>query len=288
MNAPITTQRASGFETSTSTSKRKESDAEFCPLPLHAIEDKRLTLLELRVLGVISYHDRLSIPRGKGQGAWVSQDKIAKRLGAHFTSVSSAIAKLAKLGYLTGERHPLNKRLRVYRVIYHTKSGATLSGEGKDDGSALSDAGQYTPQILSSSFEIGELNQANGGVEYISQSDGRYSAKAEEDIPLSGASCISATLLGLDFKANGRDTPESGLRNKLSLTPHLSDRFLNLPLSAQLVRFDEAFGAIGRDADLMESHERSVWAAWLFAAADENSGEQVGYQALRLLEEFEM
>jgi len=191
--------------------RSKESEAAFCPFPLHAIEDQRLTLLELRVLGVISYHDRLSIPRGKGQGAWVAQQKIAEKIGAHFTSVSSAIANLAKLGYLTGERHPLNRRLRVYRVIYRNKGGEILSAQGKDRHAALSDAGKLAPETLSPDSENAANNQKDANVEYISQSDVRYSAEAEEDIPLRGAPTISARRLGVNLGANRRDAPKGGL-----------------------------------------------------------------------------
>lgn len=90
----------------------------FAPLPARAIGDLRLTGLHLRVLAAVALHDRLSNSRGKGQGCWAGNRKLADTCGCNYTNLSTALTDLGQYGYLAREAHPLNKRLRIFRVHY--------------------------------------------------------------------------------------------------------------------------------------------------------------------------
>jgi DNA-binding MarR family transcriptional regulator len=170
----------------------------FAALPLRAIGDTRLSALELRILGCVAFHDRMSGARGKGQGAWASNETLARRVQCHYTNLSSAITKLAKLGYIQRDPHPLNKKLRVYRVIYDGEV-AGLADPLPDDkvlsgGEAVENPfpTQGEPAIVGYSTNEGagivclgsekaEQSQSQDAVEYISLSDVRYSAEAGKD-----------------------------------------------------------------------------------------------------------
>jgi len=92
--------------------------AAFAMLPYRAIGDSRLTSLDLRTLAAISWHDRGSRPRGKGAGCWAGNKKLTEEVGCDYTNLSSTVTKLGTLGYITREPHPVNRKLRVYRVVY--------------------------------------------------------------------------------------------------------------------------------------------------------------------------
>lgn len=91
---------------------------------LRLTRDQRLSALHLRVFNEISSHDRMSLLTGTGQGCWASLSTIAEAVGAHITSVSTAISELAKLGYLQITPMETDRRKRVYRVIYQEAQAA--------------------------------------------------------------------------------------------------------------------------------------------------------------------
>ena len=66
-------------------------------------------------------HDRMSTSRGTGQGCWASNATLATKCGINYTNLSTVVTDLARWGYLIRESHPLNKRLRIYRVIYEVE-----------------------------------------------------------------------------------------------------------------------------------------------------------------------
>jgi hypothetical protein len=103
----------------------------FAPLPMRAIGDHRLTALHFRVLAAIASHDRLSEHREGGQGCWASNKTLAQAVGCDYTRLSTSITALASLGYIHRRPHPLNKRLRVYWVIYDSDSPADSLPNGK-------------------------------------------------------------------------------------------------------------------------------------------------------------
>ena len=87
---------------------------------MRAIGDKRLSGTHFNALGAIAYFDRMSKARGRGAGCYASYKVIAARANVNPTNLSTAINELARWGYVTAEPHPMNKRTRVYRVVYDT------------------------------------------------------------------------------------------------------------------------------------------------------------------------
>ena len=101
--------------------QRKAKTAErtfFAPLPLRAIADPRLSALHFRVLACIAFHDRMANHRKTGGGCWASHKTLCEEIGCNYTNFSTAITQLGQFGYLTRRVHPLNKKLRIYNVIY--------------------------------------------------------------------------------------------------------------------------------------------------------------------------
>lgn len=89
----------------------------FTTLPIRACSDKRLTGTDLRVLGVIGFHDRRSIARGAGAGCFAGQRLISQRAGLDRKNVRLSIERLVTLGYLERTERQTEKRGYVLRVI---------------------------------------------------------------------------------------------------------------------------------------------------------------------------
>jgi DNA-binding MarR family transcriptional regulator len=113
--------------------KAKVGQAKFGPLPIRAIKDFRLSSLEVRLLAAIGFHDRLSLSRGAGAGCWAGNKKLADECDCRPDSLSAAITALVVRGYVTREPHPINKRLRVYRVIYDLDDRANAKPSDADN-----------------------------------------------------------------------------------------------------------------------------------------------------------
>lgn len=162
--------------------------AQFAALPVRAIGDQRLTLVEFRALACIAFHDRMSgHKRGNGQGAWASNKTMAAEIGCHFTNVSSAITRLAQLGYISREQHHFDKRKFVYRVIY----------DGPD---CLPDDKQYNDQADPDSLPTDKR--------HVPHRD-RDSLSADE--PISKVVCLnSENLVSNQHDIEGKYIPLSG------------------------------------------------------------------------------
>lgn len=87
----------------------------FAPLPIRAVCDARLSARHLRVLAAVCYHDRFG---RNGQGCWAGRKRLAAETGITSTHVSDMLSDLRRFGYVTSERHPMNQRTTVHRVIY--------------------------------------------------------------------------------------------------------------------------------------------------------------------------
>ncbi len=87
----------------------------FAPLPARVIADDALAALDIRVLACLAAHDRFG---ANGIGCYASHLRLAGLVRCHLKSLSRSLRVLADLGYIEASQHPLNKRLRVYRVIY--------------------------------------------------------------------------------------------------------------------------------------------------------------------------
>lgn len=148
----------------------------YAPLPARAIGDKRLSGLHLRVLAAIALHDRLSGARGQGQGCWASNKRLAEVASCNYSNLSTACTDLSRFGYLERSTHPLNKRLRIYRVVYddgdheaaHSLPNDKLS-KPSSDGNVCHDFGES------------EQNQSVNDVEYIPQKREHITQKREID-----------------------------------------------------------------------------------------------------------
>ncbi|MER9968134.1 helix-turn-helix domain-containing protein [Mesorhizobium sp. M0060] len=98
----------------------------YSPTPARVIGDKTLTGEDLRVLMALAAHDRLG---ANGIGCYASHPRLAALVGCHIKSLSRSLSTLATKGYITAAPHPLNGRLRVYRVVY-TEFDATYLKAG--------------------------------------------------------------------------------------------------------------------------------------------------------------
>jgi DNA-binding MarR family transcriptional regulator len=87
----------------------------FAPLPIRAISDQRLSGRHLRVLAAIAYHDRFG---RNGQGCWAGRRRLAAEAGIAGTHVSNMLSDLRSWAYIKSERHPMNRRTTIHRVIY--------------------------------------------------------------------------------------------------------------------------------------------------------------------------
>lgn len=91
----------------------------FSPIPLRALCDDRLTLLDLRVLGAIASHDRFN---ANSQACWASNERLAAILKCHPKSIARTITRLIKFGYVKdlGKRPGKRRsRARFLTVIYN-------------------------------------------------------------------------------------------------------------------------------------------------------------------------
>lgn len=95
----------------------------YAPIPARAMGDKTLTGEDLRVLMALAAHDRLG---ANGIGCYASHPRLAALVGCHIKSLSRSLATLVDKKYITASAHPLNGRLRVYRVVYTEFDGLYL------------------------------------------------------------------------------------------------------------------------------------------------------------------
>lgn len=173
--------------------------AVFAPLPTRAIGDKRLTATHFHILGAIAAHDRMSGPRDKGAGCYASNKTLADRANVNYANFSTAVNELGRWGYIEAAPHPLNKRTRVYRVIYDdlptgkvSTSDCLPTGKASDHGTPSHDhlpIGERTAEMVcppnEQALETTELPDDN-----IFRETERYYAKRESYSP-EGASLRS-------------------------------------------------------------------------------------------------
>jgi len=97
----------------------------FAPLPARAMADEALSALDLRVLAALAAHDRFG---ANGIGCYASHLRLSGLVKCHLKSLSRSLRVLAELGYIEASQHPMNKRLRVYRVVYLPSDKAVMKG----------------------------------------------------------------------------------------------------------------------------------------------------------------
>lgn len=156
----------------------------YAPLPARAIGDARLTALDIRVLAVLAAHDRLG---ANGIGCYASHPRLAALVGCHEKSLSRSLATLAGNAggqkYIEAGRHPLNGKLRVYRVIYNDFDkafiGQTIGNEpatnqrgrkGNEPATETALIGnQLAPALVTEPAGFPEGNQGVGSVNIFSE-----------------------------------------------------------------------------------------------------------------------
>lgn len=103
----------------------------FAPIPLRAMSDEELSSLDIRVLMVIAAHDRM----GKNSiGCYASHTRLAAIVRCHLKSLSRSLRTLAEKGYISGELHPLNRKTRIYKVLYTEADGLSMKPLQADIG----------------------------------------------------------------------------------------------------------------------------------------------------------
>lgn len=140
-------------------SKRPEVKPIFSAIPARAMRDERLSALDLRVLMAVAAHDRFG---ANGIGCYASHTRLAELVGCHIKSLSRSLSTLATCGYLEGSLHPLNKKTRVYRVVY-TEDDALLmkSITGRKGNSPATNSGQLGNSPATENPRIGNQSAQN-------------------------------------------------------------------------------------------------------------------------------
>ena len=140
----------------------------FAALPMRAIPDSRLTASHFRVLAAIASHDRISGPRERGAGCWASNRTLADKCSINYTNLSTAITELVQWGYITRGKHPINRKLNVYRVVYDDLPEGKGSPDDLSSGKPCApDASSAEPGIVCPQIGRAEQSQGDSGVEYI-------------------------------------------------------------------------------------------------------------------------
>ena len=142
----------------------------FAPIPLRAAGDNRLSARHLRVLAAVAFHDRF----GKnGMGCCASHRRLAEIAGCNYTRLSATLSDLNILGYITAGKHPLNRRLRVYRVEYTlADSKAMLRGSDSLPSGKQSSRPPTNPIVDISGEKTGpkvcaENQEVNGSIDKL-------------------------------------------------------------------------------------------------------------------------
>jgi hypothetical protein len=92
--------------------------ADYSALPTRILGNPAFTALDLRVLGVVAWHDRFG---RNGRGCFASNKTIGARAGCHANSAGRAVTRLLKLGAISDLNASLNRkrsRRRMLVIVY--------------------------------------------------------------------------------------------------------------------------------------------------------------------------
>lgn len=163
---------------------------QFCAIPIRAIGDSRLSAADFRVLGAIAWHDRMG---RNGSGCYASHRTLAAEAKIEYTALSRQIDRLAGYGYISETRNPMNRRLRIYRVIYNENSSmvgtpannppdeATSPPGSADLRQTVCTAARSTAPIVGNPSDQVPEKKEGSELEYIPRS-GRDSAKQGKNL----------------------------------------------------------------------------------------------------------
>lgn len=158
----------------------------YSAVPLRAAGDKTLTAEAHRVLQVIAAHDRLG---ANGIGCYAGHERIAELASCDYHSLSRTLKALVGAGYLEAGRHPLNAKLRVYKVIYTTFDAAYFQG-GKVSSTAnapVSTPANADAQIVSKPILEAERIQWDESVNIFSETVRIHPVETDEIHPVETA-----------------------------------------------------------------------------------------------------
>jgi DNA-binding MarR family transcriptional regulator len=189
----------------------KPSIASFAPGPIEAIRDKSLTAQDWRILMAVSFHDRLSLPKGSGTGCVASNLLLAEETQMAYAAVCRTLTRLVEKGYLVREKRG---RMTVYRVVYTTTKSLRdcpipaaeigddpVTNQAADDGEldpAISDDGVIEPEKIGDDFA--DFSAASGSDETENQA---------QYITLRGV--IDTPKEGKEIPYKGRTVPARGV-----------------------------------------------------------------------------
>lgn len=245
--------------------------------PVRLIGDNRPSGLDLRCLAVIAMHDGMSGVTGKGGGCYAKNATLAAMVGTDVTNFSKSLSRLISWGYVSRKPQLMDKRRFTLRVVYGEEDSWPT-----DQPSTSEIVGEPTnpePEIVGNAESKNGGFSRQNGMDYISLNEELHFDESKE------LNSPKGRVFG-SFEKNGAEAPAfRGVSISAWLAQH-SKRWGNLDTPAQLVRFEEAFKAVGGDAERIESRDRSNWVEWLHGLSDEFAGEPVGHHAQRLYEEL--
>jgi len=180
------------------------------PLPLRALGDQRLSGLDLRTLGVVAAHDRMSLKLGSGRGCDASHETLAAEIGCNYINLGKSIKKLAELGYVECSRQPTDRRSHVYRVpahlydyseslsFYQPSAHARARASSKQIGQTTKEA----DGIVCHDSDETPAKTESSRVQYISQSDETYSVETAKTYSSEEARFAARGLAKIEFGDN--------------------------------------------------------------------------------------
>lgn len=284
----------------------KETDF-FAAAPMRAIGDPGLTGTDLRTLLAISFHDRRSIPQGKGRGCVASNTTLAKEVGTDITTISRSISKLVRLGYVVKEAQPNDRRKHTIRVIFDQPDSwqscqvSTSSDAGQIVGDPANDPAEMVGrfandhgEIVGNQFSETRRNLPKSDTQEILLNRERDCVETRRDSVETAhrgdAVCnqedvsdlVKATIGSLGQRAKGKELPSSGI----ALRDLLPESFTKLSLDAQLDHWERALKRINWSDDRLIEAEMSLMREWLEDVANqyERRESTAGARAQRMLE----
>jgi hypothetical protein len=125
----------------------------YAPLPVRALADDRFSGRHYRALGIIAAHDRLG---RNGTGCWAGRKRLAQLIGTPETRLSGTITDLCAWGYINSDKHPMDSRKKVLRVIYSDDDERIMKGKNRSPNGHLSGHG-IGDQMVTENTEIGNI-----------------------------------------------------------------------------------------------------------------------------------
>ena len=255
----------------------------YAPLPARAMVDMRLSERHLRTLAVVAAHDRL----GKnGIGCWASHERLAEMVGCHYTRISHNLKELGELGYIERVEHPLNKRLRVYKVIYTDADARVMKATAKaiaNDDSCPDGQVSNAPIVAQSdNSEPGIVAQSGkSGADIVAHQNQEVADSIQEPpvniFPEGGnRSCETLERDSAEAAPLGSGAPRDEGKQDLSIDAEL----------AILERRLKAMKELPSIHDVTDLSNYSDWLQEVVSAHDGHTGDPAGGKALRLLDEI--